>query len=162
MELACFDNNVLIWGIKGEATDGQQEMIPRTKLFINSISDDEEMSVLIPTVVIAEYLLRIPFNEHANVIKLFNESFIIAPFDANAASKFALIWLTNKSSGKLEELRKSGNTKQLLKLDSMIVATAVSRNAHCIYSHDEGIKSFAEGFIEVKDIPIIPTQTTLI
>jgi predicted nucleic acid-binding protein len=162
MRLICFDNNVLIWGIKGDATPGQRDMIPRTKSFIESLNNDKEISILIPAVVVAEYLLPVPYNEHANVLKVFNESFIVAPFDADAASKYSLIWSTHKSSGTLDTLLKKNIGKNELKIDGMIVATAYSRNAQCIYSHDEGIRSFAQGFIDVKDIPFIPEQKTVI
>lgn len=45
-----------------------------------------------------------------------------------------------------------------MKIDRMIVATAVSRKADCIYSEDEGLKAFAEGYIPVYPIPYIAKQ----
>ena len=159
MKLVCLDTNLLIWGIQQQSKKGQEEMIPRTKIFIDSLAEDKETFVLVPTVVIAEYLMPIPQREHAAVINLFNKRFIVAPFDALAASKFALIWNTNKSIEEAEKSIANGATRAELKADSMIVAIAVARNVGCIYSHDNGVKTFAKGFVEVKDIPIIERQT---
>ena len=158
MKLVCLDTNVLIWGIKGLATSGQEDMISRAKIFIDTLNDDKELTILIPSIVIAEYLLPIPHQEHANIINVFNSSFIIAPFDAFAASKFSIIWNTHKPSQEVEKLVKNGFTKTELRADSMIVATAVARKAECIYSHDNGVKNFAKGFIDVREIPFIPKQ----
>ena len=131
-------------------------MIPRTKEFINNISNDT--SVIVPSIVVGEFLMRIPKELHAMVINLFNKNFIIAPYDVLCASKYAMIWKTNKPPEEAEQLIALGVTRTELKADSMIVATAVARKADCIYSNDKGINTFAKGFITVKDIPFIEKQ----
>ncbi len=154
MRLICFDNHVLIWGIKEQAQEEQEDMVAKTKKFINSI-DDKETLVLIPSIVLAEFLMLIPAELHAMVINLFNKNFIVAPFDALAASKHALIWQKNKPPDKADKIIIDRTTRAELKADSMIVATAVSRKADCIYSHDKQLKAMAKGFIEVIEIPFI-------
>jgi len=161
MRTICLDNHALIWGIKEQCTEGQEEMIPKTKKFIESI-DNNETTVIIPAIVLAEFLLPIPKEQHAMVINLFNRGFIIAPFDALCASKFSLIWQTNKPPEKAQELIKTGTTKNELRADGFIVATAVARKAECIYSYDRWIKTFAKGFIDVREIPFIASQPELI
>jgi len=156
MSLICFDNHVLIWGIKEQAKEGQEDMISLTKKFIDSLDDNDP--VLIPSIVMAEFLIPIPPEQHAMVINLFNKNFIIAPFDALAASKFSLIWQTNKPPEAAKQLIKDFTTRAELRADSMIVATAVAQKADCIYSHDKGIKAFAKGFIDVKEVPFVPQQ----
>ena len=84
------------------------------------------------------------------VINLFKKQFIIAPFDALAASKFSLIWQANKPADDAKQIIREHITRAELRADSMIVATAVARKAECIYSHDKWIKTFAKGFIDVK------------
>ena len=64
MSLVCFDNHVLVWGIKEQATPGQEDMIPRTKAFISKLQNDK-VHVLIPSVVVAEFLMPIPPDMHA-------------------------------------------------------------------------------------------------
>lgn len=159
MNLVCFDNNVLVWGVKEQATPGQEGMIPRTKVFIHKLQEDR-IHVLIPSVVIAEFLMPIPPDMHATVINLFDRGFVVVPFDTAAASQFAKIWLSNKGQELVDSLIRNGSTRAELKVDSLIVATAVSQRAECIYSHDGGVKAFAQGFIEVKEIPFISTQTS--
>lgn len=154
MKIICLDTHALIWGIKEECTKGQEDMIPVTKRFIESI--DNDTSVLIPAIVVAEFLMRIPPDLHAMVINLFNKNYIIAPFDALCASKFSLVW--NKNKDQAEELLKAGATRAELKADSLIVATAVARKAECIYSYDKWTKTFAKNFIDVKEVPFIPKQ----
>lgn len=159
MNLVCFDSHVLVWGVKEQATPGQEEMIPRTKAFIRKLQEDR-IHVLIPSVVIAEFLMPIPLDVHATVINLFDRAFVVVPFDAAAASQFARIWSSNKGQELVSSLIRNGSTRAELKTDSLIVATAVSHNAECIYSHDDGVKAFAQGFIEVRKIPFISEQTS--
>jgi hypothetical protein len=157
MKIICLDNHALIWGIREQSSEGQEDMVPHTKRFIESI--DNDTSVLIPAIVFAEFLMPIPPELHPMVINLFNKNFIIAPFDALCASKFSLIW--NKNKEEAQELVKKGITRAQLKADGLIVATAVARKAECIYSYDKWIKTFANGFVDVKEIPFIPEQKKL-
>lgn len=159
MSLICFDNHVLIWGIKEQAKEGQEDKIFLAKRFIDSLNDD--VFVLIPSIVMAEYLIPIPPELHAMVINLFRKQFIIAPFDALAASKFSLIWQKNKPTDEAKQLIKDYATRAELRADSMIVATAVARKAECIYSHDKWVKAFAKGFIDVRDIPFVPQKINI-
>ena len=159
MSLICFDNHVLIWGIKEQAKEGQEDKISLAKRFIDKLGDDD--NVLIPSIVMAEFLIPIPPELHATVINLFNKNYIIAPFDALAASKFSLIWQTNKPAETAKQLIKDYATRAELRADSMIVATAVAWKAECIYSYDKWVKTFAKGFIEVKDIPIVPQEVDI-
>ncbi len=160
MSLVCFDNHVLVWGIKEQATPGQEDMIPRTKSFIRQLQEDK-IRVLIPSIVVAEFLMPIPADMHPAVINLFDRGFVVAPFDTAAASQFAKIWLSRKGQESVNSLIESGKTRTELKMDSLIVATAISQGAECIYSHDEGVKAFGQDYIEVKEIPFIPRQTSM-
>lgn len=159
MSLICFDTHILIWGIKEQAKEGQEDKISLAKRFISKLSADD--NVLIPSIVLAEFLIPIPLEQHARVINLFNKKFIIAPFDALAASKFSLIWQTNKPPEPAKQLIKDNATRAELRANSMIVATAVARKADCIYSYDKGVKTFAKGFIEVREIPFVPEEVDL-
>ena len=161
MKLVCLDNHILIWGIKEEATQGQEDMIPKAKRFFKWL-EDEDIKVLIPANVIAEFLMLIPHEEHGNIISLFNKFFIVVPFDTAAASCFAKIWRKRNDDGTIERLKEDGATKNKITFDCQIVAIAVTHGASCIYSYDEHIEKFADGYIEVKEIPDIPEQLHLI
>ncbi len=157
MELICLDSQVLIWGIKEQATGGQEDMISLTKNYINSL--DNNSLILIPSIVMAEFLIPIPSHLHAMVINLFTNKFIISPFDALAASKFSTIWQHHMPSGEKKIKEQPSVTRSELRADGMIVATAVAQKADRIVSHDQWIKKFAKDFIEVVDVPFIPQQT---
>lgn len=157
LNVVCFDHHILVWGIKEQATAGQEEMVPRAKAFLKSLTETQT-HVLIPSIVIAEFLMPIPLELHATVVNLFDRSFMVVPFDSAAASAFARIWQAKKGQAIVEDLVANGKTRAELRADSMIVATAYARNASCIYSHDNGVKAFAKDFILVKDIPVVPQQ----
>ncbi|MFC1549464.1 type II toxin-antitoxin system VapC family toxin [Nitrospirota bacterium] len=160
MKLVCLDNHILIWGIKEEATEGQEEMIPKAKRFFKWL-EDEGVKVLIPANVIAEFLMLIPHEEHGKVIALFDKHFIVVPFDTAAASCFAGIWRERNDDGTIELVKKKGVTKNKITFDCQIVAIAVTHGASCIYSHDEDIEKFAGSHIEVKQMPEIFEQMYL-
>lgn len=161
MSLVCLDTHILIWGIKEEATEGQEEMIARAKAFLEHL-EKTDRRVLIPAVVVAEFLLRLPVEVHHTIVNLFQRAFFTAPFDLQAAERFARIWQAQRDTGRIQELSQShGATKSELKADCMIVATAVARGTSCIYSNDDTLQKFAEGYIDVHEMPDILTQLDL-
>lgn len=161
MEHVCLDTHILIWGIKEEATPGQELMIPKAKLFLKWL-DDNKIKAIIPSVVISELLLPVPPELHNQVTDIFDQKFIVAPFDTAAASCFAKIWQSKNNDKTIQRLKYDyRTTKAELKTDCQIVAIAVSRKASCIISYDKKLTKFAEGYIEVKLIPDIPEQLNL-
>lgn len=161
MTLVCFDTQIIIWGVQGAARPSQQGMVQKTQLFLNQLNETK-VRIMIPSIVIAEFLMAIPFELHFQTSSLFQKKFIIEPFDLQAASKFAQIWQDKNQSGKVKQIKQELNLgKQELKADCMIVAIAVAKGADCIYSHDSGLKKFAEGTIEVREIPDTPQQLPL-
>ena len=91
MELVCLDTHILIWGIKEESEPGQEDKIPKAKSFLKWL-EDKKAKILVPSVVVAELLMRVPREEHGKVIDFFQRKFIAPPFDTVAASCFAKIW----------------------------------------------------------------------
>ena len=102
--------------------------------------------------------LQIPSKEHSMITNLFSRNFLVASFDTAAASHFATIWQVNKNRGDVAKEQEKGTTREELKVDALIVATAVSNQVDCVYHHDPGLKAFGEGFVDVREIPFIPSQ----
>lgn len=154
--LVCFDNHILIWGIRGEATPGQEEMIRRTRLLLEYL-EEKNANIIIPSVVVGEFIVKVPKENHQKVMSVLEKRFQIAPYDTAAALIAAEIWIDkNKGSiGINHELRQGLQDTSRIKLkdDCKIVATAVKFKAECIYSEDEGVKKFAEGRIKVCEVP---------
>jgi predicted nucleic acid-binding protein len=159
-DLVCFDTQAIIWGIKEEATPGQEFMIDRTKRFIKHL-DEKRIKILIPTVVYAESLMRIPKELHPMIQNLVERSFIISPFDAKAASIFAEVWQKGKENGTIKGLIKEGSERDFIKFDSQIIATAISLGAECIYSQDSDLTKLANGLIDIREIPNVAEQPPL-
>jgi predicted nucleic acid-binding protein len=158
----CLDTHILIWGIKKEATEGQEEMVHKTKLFFRWL-DQNGMKAIIPSIVIGEFLMLIPPEMHDQINNFFHKNFIVVPYDTASASCFAKIWQSKISNGTIEKIKNNSSaTRAKLKADCQIVATAIVHGASCIYSYDEDLAKFAKGYIEVKQIPDIPEQLTLI
>lgn len=155
----CIDSNVIIWGIKRQASAGQEEMILRADNFFNWV-DEQSHDIIIPTVVISEILAPEPPEIRSRYLKILSDSFIIAPFDTRAATKYAEL-LHNKFDDIKKLMDESGTSRQKMKIDHQIIAIALVNNASCIYSTDNGLKSFASGIIDVRDLSPAYTTTQL-
>ena len=160
MALVCIDTQILIWAIKEESEPDQKDMIRRAKELIDRL-DKSNRKMLVPSVVVGEFLIKIPTETHQTIINLLQRQFMIAQYDVPAASHYAKIWRAKAACDAVEELKRSGMTRQELKADRMIVATALANGAECIYSHDKGVKTFGEGFVEVRCVPETALQSTL-
>jgi predicted nucleic acid-binding protein len=147
----CIDSNIIIWGIKKQASKGQEEMIARAEQ-IFAKADELEDYILIPTVALSEILAPELPHIRAKYLEIFKKSFIVAPFDERAALKYAEIM--HERFEEVKDLAASTNTpRQKTKVDHMIIATALVHGATAIYSTDEGLRKFAKGLIDVRDVP---------
>ncbi len=155
MAIVVLDTNILIWGLKRECTPGQEGMVKKAELFLKYL-DDNENSVLIPSIVLGELLMNIPVEKHPKFISQIEGKFKIANYDAIAASCFARIWQDKKGDEGVKIIKKNLSvTKTHQRADYLIIAIAVTRGAKCIYSHNTSeLKKFAEGYIDVKDMPL--------
>lgn len=161
MKLVCVDNHALIWGIREHADNGQEAMISRTKAFFEDCRKNKIM-IMVPSIVVGELLTAIEPKHYPMIINLLKSSFQIEPYDAQASALFAKLWRSKKESGVVDSIKNELQaTRQELKADCMIVATAIAKNAEVIYSHDEKLKKFANGNIEVREIPVIQYQESL-
>lgn len=161
MDLVCFDTQQMIWGIKEQATEGEEDMVARTKAFIRHL-DEKGTRILVPSIVVAELLIRVPPELHSMVSNLVERSFVVGDFDLRASSCFARMWRDKKDRGVIQTLQHQASVAKVkLRADCMIAATAVANGASCIYSHDKDVKAIAEGHILVREVPLIEEQLDL-
>ncbi len=85
MSLVCFDTQIVIWGVKQEATPGQDVMIQKAKALI-ARCDADKVSVMLPSLVVAELLMAVDTTLHNDFIAFVNARFIVPTFDTNAAA----------------------------------------------------------------------------
>lgn len=149
MARVCLDTNVLIWGIKRQATPGQEYMIERTARFLRYL-EKKQTDCVVPAVVIAELLLPLPLSEHMLFTALVSQTFVVPSFNTLTAALLAKIWQSKKGQVVIP--------RQEIKFDAMVVATALAAGASCIYSNDPHIEAIALGHIDCKDIPATPEQ----
>jgi predicted nucleic acid-binding protein len=159
MAVACIDTHILIWGIQGVATSGQTEMISRATALLAQF-DKDGTRVVIPSIVLGEFLLGLPVDEHPRYQELINRRFIVVPYDLRASLQFSKLWHRKSDAKVIETIKQGGATRTELRADTMIVATALAAGATCIYGHDTRVSKLADGFIPFQDITQMMLQTT--
>lgn len=156
--VVCLDTHVLIWGVRGFASPGQEEMPSRARAFLEKLSRDREQ-VIIPAPVVAEYLIGVSPAYQQSSLEKMGKSFVIAPFDAAAAGEAARIRTALGIGGGPTVSGPNGNcNRTALKFDLLIVAVALSRKCDVIYSSDGDFKKLFSDFIPVEEIPPLPFE----
>lgn len=158
MSIVCFDTHVLIWGIKEDAEEDQKAKIEEAKYLIQKMQDDDHQ-VIIPSIALAEFLCGIDPSRRPELINTIYSHFRVIPFDTAAAAIYANMWHQLGKEKRVQIRDEEKITRSVLKADMMIVATALSRDAWCIYSEDGGIKNVSEAIrFEVRDLPALPPK----
>jgi predicted nucleic acid-binding protein len=155
VELVCFDTHIIIWGVRGKATPGQEKNIEKAK-YLTSKCEEDRIKIMVPSVVVAEVLCALEPKLHSAVSELMHRRFVIPPFDTQAALQFAEMWRNRK-----QPKDDSGISRAEMKADYMITAIAIARGAKCIYSEDAGLKKFAQDYIDVRPLPNIERQMSI-
>jgi predicted nucleic acid-binding protein len=155
----CIDTHIAVWGIKNQAEPDQIEMIKKARGFFDDL-DQKNIQVIIPTVVVAELLVQESFEKQVVFLDVIQKNFIVGILDLQVAMEYARI--VGKRHATIDKIMESFSVrKDKMKFDHIIVATALLYGASCIYSYDDGVKKFAEGLIEVKEMPDLYTQNLL-
>lgn len=154
--IICIDSNIIIWGIKKQASTGQEINIAKAEYFFEW-ADENGHEIIIPSVVLGEILVPEPAEIRQRYVEILSSAFLIVNFDTRAALKYAQI-LHNRLPEIKSIAEANSIAKQRMKIDHTIIATAVVNNANCIYSNDGGLKGFAAGHIDVRDLPSRPPK----
>lgn len=165
MNRVCLDNHILIWGVRGIATFGQEQQVEQARQLFEDL-DQSNAQVMIPSVVVAEFLAGIPKLQHGNLLNALNRRFQIPPFDTRTAALAAELWLeAAERNPHLKDQVKEAfprTEKAKIKADMMILATALARDADILYTHDGPLAKVALGRIDVRQLPPLrPKQADL-
>ena len=156
MKRVCLDNHILIWGIRGISTPGQEGMINRAQALFEDL-DESDADIMVPAVVVSEFLAGVPKPQHSGLLEVLNRRFQIPPFDVRTAAVAAGLWrdAAERNPHLREVVREAfpGTEKSKIKADMMILATALVRKADILYTHDGPLRATAADFIEVRDLP---------
>jgi predicted nucleic acid-binding protein len=149
------DSMILIWGMKGatkkkKTTPEVAEKKARALILFDDLQEQNQ-TVIIPTISVSELLCGIDYVEHGSFIEVLQKNLSIHPFDLPAASLAARLWQISKETAtpkdKLPE-------RIALKADLMILATASVAKASIFYSNDAWCRKMAEKIgLTARDLP---------
>jgi predicted nucleic acid-binding protein len=150
----CIDSNIVVWGIKKQATKGQEGMIPMAEAFIENLQTEKAI-LLIPAPVVTEILAPVPVPDHAKLTDLISRIFRVVPVDTIIAMKAAELWHSKPDWKQVYQKDGQEGMRNRFKYDILIAATAIVRNANCIYTHDDRLINLCNGLIPASKIPPI-------
>ena len=145
--IACFDSHVFIWGVKKEATPGQEHNIAKTAYFIEHL-ENNGVKIIMPAPVLTELTYRLNEDERNKFAQTVNKRFICAPFDNACGLICAKILHKLLKEGRLKE----DITRKKIKYDALIASIAIRHECDCLYTLDKDYDAIRE-FIEIKEIP---------
>lgn len=74
--MVCLDTHVLIWGIKEEASPGQEDMVQRAKSYIKYLVD-RGVGLMVPAPVVAEAMIRGKVDQLRTIRTIIERSFFL-------------------------------------------------------------------------------------
>jgi predicted nucleic acid-binding protein len=150
--VVAIDSMTLVWGIR--KTGAAKEKIEHAGYLFMAL-DKEESQIIIPSIVLAEYLTPIRDDEQrARTAAAIGDRFFVVPFDAKDALLAARLF----NDGKTNRQRKKPNVRAVLRADSMIVATAKNHGARVFYTDDNDCRSMASKIMVAKPLPTMPND----
>ena len=155
--MVCLDTHVIIWGIKEEATQGQEEMVQRAKSYIRH-QDEQGIDIMAPAPVVAEAMIRGDIDQLRTIRTIIEGSFFIAAFDSPAAFLAAEL---ERGRGAAKLLEEGEVPRSHIRIDTQIAAIAIAQKAEVIISHDPYMRTIAQDRIPVIELPDIPEQGSL-
>ena len=116
----------------------EREMAGRAKILIHNLHV-EGATIVVPAVVISEYLSGVDSAHHEKTIAAFRDSFEIPPFDLKSVSIAAKLWQAHRSLPVAEQLGRI-----VLKADVLIIATMKAFGVSHYYSNDAKSRTLAK------------------
>jgi hypothetical protein len=174
MRTIALDSQIIIWGVRGVATPGQEQMIYRAQRFLKYLAESRDVVVIVPAPVVAEILVRVPEAQHPPILEKINTTMQVPPFDIMAASVYAGLYAACRDPITVKPVptAKPSPTpppatpgrRDELKADLMILAVAVVRNVSVFYSQDEPMTKLCRerlagklaGKLRLEAMPAIP------
>lgn len=156
----CIDSHNFIWCVKKQADELDKYRLEEAEMFMHHI-DKYKHQLMVPSIVLAECLIREPEDNHIQIISEAKKRFMVVDFDTRCALKYGeLLRLDNfiaaKKMAKDNDIR-----REKMKLDHMIVSCALVHGAKAIYSSDDDVIKFSKDIIPVYDLPYLAAQSAM-
>jgi predicted nucleic acid-binding protein len=137
------DSDTLILATKeipadAECSERDRELIRRARILSHSL-DVEGATVVVPAVVLSEYLAGVLPEHHEAVVRTFQGRFEVPPFDLKAAALSAKLWQIHRGLPRADQIE-----RVVLKVDVMVIATAKAFGASTFYTNDAKGRKLAE------------------
>ncbi len=148
MKIVAIDTNVLILGVARREEQQHRELHDRARILFRTL-EEQRVRVVISAVTVAEFLAGVPTANHSSLLGVLTKRFMCATLDVQAAAIAADIWQRHRKLPAQQQI-----SRQLLKADSLIIASLKSANAELIYSHDSRLRKLA-GLVgmDARDLP---------
>lgn len=144
--LVALDTQILVWGLKKKGNEG---LIQRAGWLITQL-DQEGAQIMIPSVVVAEYLKHVPENDQIGFLAEVNKSFYTPPFDTKCCTLAYSLW----EQGARGRPKGKPHARICYRADTLIVATAKVYGAERFYSHDTDCRRMAaRAGLQALDLP---------
>jgi predicted nucleic acid-binding protein len=157
--MICFDTNMMIWSVQAIKPDQDGEKPAKARRYLEFLRSQKKR-VALPAPVVTEYLVAFPETERLAQLQLISQNFTVLAFDA-ATCLFAANLLARKAE--LQGVAQDcGVSRQLIKVDAMIVAIAARHQVELLISNDDKLRKLAAlANVPVDDIPDIREQGSL-
>lgn len=149
-DVVCLDTNIIVWGVKGISEPSQKGNIPKAEFLLRKLQEHQS-KIIIPSIVLSELLVTVPPEKQPAFIEAIYKLGAVPQYGVREALYFAKFWRTKKETAKGAEI-----SRREMKMDFMIIGTALAHGANCIYTHDIGLKKIAEDIIPVKGLSDLP------
>lgn len=148
--LVAMDSQTLAWCVWREGTMQPTPEQRQRAIWLIEELDEMNAQILIPTIVVAEYLVPIDRSKHAATIAAITKRFIIKPFDVHCASLAATLF----DVGKPKRPQGVPMGRECLRSDTMIIATAKVHAAKLFYTNDAHCLELAKTVLDARNLPI--------
>lgn len=153
----CIDSHTFIWAVKKQADAHDAHRLKEAEKFLKWIKDGKHQIVL-PTVVLAETLIREPLENHAAILREAYKTCMVVNFDERCSLKYGELlridnWIQANNIRKVNDIR-----REKMKIDHMILCCALVNGATGIFTEDKDLITFAEPHIKVLSMPKIGDQ----
>lgn len=156
--MVTFDTPLLVYGIQRSSTPENEHLVTRTAALIRRLAD-KKARIMVPAPALTEFLVGLP--PALRSPKILTDLFAVGSFNAHCAQIAADL---QADSDRMKEIRQQHQVqRQCLKVDTMIIATAIAYNSTAIYTNDLGhFQALSQGLIPIREIPPLPDQTGLL
>lgn len=145
--IVAIDTNTLQWAVR---KTGSPDKI-RHAGYLFAELDRDHAQIILPSIVVAEFLVPISDDARPAVVASLRERFLIEPFDTKDTIMAARLW----NYGKANRAMGAPGARVILRADTLIIATAAGHGATEFYTDDEDCFAMASQVMTAKHLPTI-------